>query len=190
MRSIPPPHGTDTDSSGGRSLPRRWFRRPTLHGTAKAGVIVALAIVSTVVLVIPAVFTVVPISPEAEAITLCVPGIGPLQRFTDDLRGEREELVYIHEGVHAAQCRSFGATWFNHRVTTPQGRLTLEAQALCAEAAVLSIRGADRERLSDQAVEALASEYFSDSDLGRREIVDAVDSACGPALRSGPASSD
>jgi hypothetical protein len=75
-------------------------------------------------------------------------------------------------------------------VTTPQGRLTLEAQALCAEAAVLSIRGADRERLSDQAVEALASEYFSDSDLGRREIVDAVDSACGPALRSGPASSD
>ncbi|NNF13765.1 MAG: hypothetical protein HKN72_11105 [Gemmatimonadetes bacterium] len=178
MRPILPPHGTGTRSYGGRLLPRVWFRRPTLHGTAKAGVIVALAIVSTVVLVIPAVFAVTPIAPEAEAITLCLPGIGPIQRFTDDLQGEREERAYIHESVHAQQCRSFGATWFNQRISRPEGRLTLEAQALCAEAAMLTIRGADRARVSEQVVEALASEYFSESDLRRGAIIAEVDGAC------------
>jgi hypothetical protein len=144
-----------------------------------AGATVVLLLVTSVILVIPAVFSVMPISPEAQAVTLCLPGIGPLQRFRDDLRGEQEELVYVHEGVHAEQCRRFGAAWYARRVATPRGRLTMEALALCAEAKVLWLRGVDRSRAVDRTVETLATEYFRDSGITRQEIAAAVDEACG-----------
>lgn len=135
--------------------------------------------VVSIVLLIPTVFFLLPISPEADAVTLCLPGIGPLQRFRDDLEGTQEEVVHIHERVHAEQCRKFGATWYAGRAVTRSGRLNMEAQALCAEVAVLSLRGEDRHRLLDRTVETLAVGYFEDSAVPRREISAAVDRACG-----------
>jgi hypothetical protein len=164
---------------GGPNLRRAWCERPTVSGTVTAGITVVLLLVTATVLVIPAVFSLVPISPDADAVTLCLPGIGPLQRFADGLRGEREELAYIHEHVHMKQCQSFGATAFARLLVTPHGRLALEAPALCAEVAVLSIRGADRDRLMAWTVETLVTEYFDDGEVGRREIADAVNGVCG-----------
>ena len=88
-------------------------------------------------------------------------------------------MAYIHEGVHAAQCRMFGATWYARQATTPGGRLSLEARALCAEADVLALRGGDRERLRDWIIVTLESDYFDDPQIPRSEIVAAVDGACG-----------
>ena len=158
------------------------FRRPTVSGVVTAGVTVVLVMVASVILVIPAVFSVMPISPEAQAVTLCLPGIGPLQRFRDDLRGEMVELVFIHEGVHAEQCRTLGAAGYARRVSTPHGRLAMEAGALCAEAKVLWMRGVDRARVVDRTVETLAIGYFRDGGVTREEIAAAVDDACGEGM--------
>lgn len=145
----------------------------------RATLAAVLLLATSVLVVIPAVFSLVPIPPEADGLTLCIPGIGPLQRFDDDLAGEREELAYIHEGVHAEQCRSWGALWFVGRLTTPRGRLALEAEAFCGEAAVLTLRGADRDHLIDRTIDVLAGEYFPEGEPGRGEIARAVEAACG-----------
>jgi hypothetical protein len=182
MRTIPPLNGNDATVHPDSTRRARWLEPPTLAGTVHAGVVVGLLLIVSVLGVIPAVFVVAPISPEADAVTLCLPGVGPVQRFTEDLGGEREELVYIHEGVHAKQCRSLGATAFAQRVTTPDGRLALEAGALCAEVAVLAMRGADRARMRNRTVELLASEYFGDGTVRLSEITAAVDDACGTGI--------
>jgi hypothetical protein len=162
---------------GGAGLARR--TSPTASGMVTAAGSLLVLGVASVVLLIPTVFFLVPISPEADAVTLCVPGIGPLQRFRDDLQGDQEEVVFIHERAHAEQCRKYGATWYARRATTRFGRLTMEAQALCAEVAVLSLRGGDRQRLLDRTVETLVVEYFEDGAVPRREISTAVHRACG-----------
>jgi len=153
-----------------------------LSAVVRFSVTAAFLVIITFLLVIPVVFSLVPISPEAEAVTLCLPGIGPVQRFTEHLSEQQEELVYLHEGVHADQCRELGATWFARKVTNPQGRLALEVQALCAEANMLSLRGADRRWQVDRTIEILASEYFSEGDIGRREITAAVERSCGTTM--------
>lgn len=152
---------------------------PTVSGMATAAAGLILLAVASVLILIPTVFFVLPISPEVDAVTLCLPGIGPLQRFRDDLQGEQEEVVYIHESVHAKQCRNFGATWYAVRTATRFGRLAMEAEALCAEAAILSLRGADRQRLLDRTVETLMDGYFDDGEVSRRDASAAVDGACG-----------
>jgi len=119
---------------------------------------------------------------QVDALTLCVPGLGPLQRFRDDLEGEHQELVFIHERVHAEQCRALGPTWYARRVISPSGRLALEAPALCAEVAVLSVRGADRTRLTDRTVEMLEDGYVEPGRLPQGAISAAVDRACGSSM--------
>lgn len=177
MRRVP--HGHDDTTTEAMSSDRGRLARPTLSGLVAAAVSIFLLAAASVLLLIPTVFFLVPISPDADGVTLCLPGIGPLQQFRDGLQGEREEVVYIHESVHADQCRMFGAAWYALRTATPHGRLTLEAQALCAEAAVLARRGASRERLLDRTVETLASGYFEDGVVPRMDISAAVDGACG-----------
>ena len=179
MRQIPAPNGMDTKKVGVAGPDRIRFARPTVSGMVTAGASVMVLAAVTVLLLVPTVFYVIPISPDAAAATLCLPGIGPIQRFRDDLHGEQEERTYIHEGVHADQCRRFGVTLYNRRTATPEGRLPLEAEALCAEVAVLSRRGADPQRLVDWTVESLATEYFDDGSVSRRDIASAVDGACG-----------
>ncbi len=182
MGSMPPP---ERDERATPAAPGSWrlrFRRPTLSGVVSAGFTVVMLAVASVLLVIPAVFRVLPMPPEADALTLCLPGIGPLHRFADDLSGMQEELTYVHESVHARQCRSFGATWFARMAATPQGRLQMEVQALCAEADVLRQRGADPVRLVDDTVETLALGYFLGGKVPRTEIAEAVDVTCGQRL--------
>ena len=167
-----------------KGLNRIWPRAarpagPTVSGmTAAAATVSALAAMTLTVL-IPAVFFLLPLSPRADAVTLCLPGIGPLQQFREDLEGEQEEVVYLHESVHAEQCRMLGAARYASRYGTPQGRLDLEAQAFCAEVDVLSLRGGVRERLLDRTVETLATSYFADGEMPRSRVWAAVDLACG-----------
>ncbi len=182
MRLNPAPNGNEAKKVG--VARPDWIRlvRPTVSGMVTAGVSLMLLAVASVLLLIPTVFYVTPISPGADAATLCLPGIGPLQRFRDDLRGDEEERTHIHERAHADQCRSFGATRYAQLAATPEGRLTLEAQALCAEVAVLSRRGADLKRLLDWTVETLVTEYFEGGLVPRRDIVVAVGGACGEVM--------
>ena len=152
---------------------------PTVSGLLSAAATLwALGAISLMV-VIPSVFLLLPFSAQADAVTLCLPGIGPLQQFSEDLEGEQEEVVYIHESVHAEQCRWLGATQYAKRYGTLSGRLTLEAEAFCAEVAVLSGRGASRERLIDRTVETLVTSYFEGDQMPRSEVLAAVETACG-----------
>jgi len=172
MRLIPAPNGNEAKKVG----PDR-VRLIAAILTAVASLI--LMVVVSVLIVVPAALYVLPFSPQGGSATLCLPGIGPLQRFGSGARAGQDAQAGIHEGVHARQCRRFGASSYAQQVATPQGRLALEAEALCEEAAVLSRRGADRERLLDLTVETLATEYFRDGSVARREIALAVDTACG-----------
>ncbi len=178
MPLIPAPNGNEADMVGGPAPDRTRLSRPTVSGMVTAGASLMLLAAASVLLLVPTVFYVIPISSETAAITLCLPGIGPLQRFRDDLPREQEESMYIHERVHADQCQRFGATWYAQQAATPEGRLTMEVQAFCAEVAVLSRRGADRQGLLDWTVETLATEYFEDGSVPRRDIAVAVEGAC------------
>ena len=152
---------------------------PTVSGLLSAAAALwALGAISLMV-VIPSVFLLLPFSAQADAVTLCLPGIGPLQQFSEDLEGEQEEVVYIHESVHAEQCRWLGATRYAKRYGTLSGRLALEAEAFCAEVDVLSRRGAVRERLIDRTVETLVTSYFEGDQMSRSEVLAAVKTACG-----------
>jgi hypothetical protein len=176
MRLSPAPDENEPSEAGGPDRSR--LMHPRLKRVATAGAGLLVTAVASVLLLVPAVFYVLPIPPEADAATLCLPGIGPLQRFREDLRAEQEEQTYIHESVHAAQCRTLGATAYARRAATRGGRLTLETEALCAEVAFLTKRGGDRERLLAWTVETLETEYFEGASLRRRDIVAAVDKAC------------
>ena len=166
-----PTHETPTPESPRRLAP------PTISGMVTAGATVILLGVTTLVLLIPSVFYLMPIPRGAEALTLCLPGVGPLQRFQEALHPTQEELTFIHEAAHAEQCRSLGAARYAR-----QGRLKLETQALCAETAILVHRGADRERLREWTIEALREEYFDDGSVTEQEISTAVDQSCGASL--------
>jgi hypothetical protein len=175
MRPIPAPNGKEAKKVG---PDRARLIRAILTAVAS---LILMAVVS-VLIVVPAALYVLPFSPEAGSATLCLPGIGPLQRFGSGMRSGRDPQASIHEGVHAGQCRRFGASSYAQRVASPEGRLALEAEALCAEAAALSRRGGDRQRLLDLTVETLATEYFRDGSVPRREITVAVDAACGAVI--------
>lgn len=166
------------DHPGGAPLRRASFAPPTVSGVATAGIAVAILALAGMALVVPGVFYLVPLPADTDGLTVCLPGLGPLLRVRDDLSPEQEELVYIHEGVHAAQCRRYGSLWYARRASTPQGRLLLEAQALCAEALTLFRRGADAGHLRDGTVAGLVSDYFDGGQVPGWRIAAAVDGAC------------
>ena len=155
---------------------------PTLSGLLSAAATLWALGALSIVVVIPSVFLLLPLSSEADAVTLCLPGIGPLQQFREDLEGDQEEVVYIHESVHAEQCRWLGAAQYAKRFGTLSGRLALEAEAFCAEVEVLSRRGAVRPRLIDRTVETLVTSYFEGDQIPRSEVQAAVEMACGGTL--------
>src|SRR6056297_1044728 len=140
MRSIPPPTGNESpDGARGSDVP--WAVSPTVQGVVKAAIALTLLGVGSLLLLVPAVFFIMPMPHDVDAVTLCLPGVGPLQRFRDGLEGQHEELVFIHENVHAEQCRAFGPAWYAKQAVSQPGRLALEAPALCAEVSLLSRRG-------------------------------------------------
>src|SRR5213075_812379 len=75
-----------------------------------------------------------PFPKSAEALTLCYPVVGPVQRFNADLSGSALERTRAHENVHAAQCRRDGAICHFVQGAFPRRRLAAEAAAYCAEA--------------------------------------------------------
>lgn len=178
MPSKPSPR-LQTDARPHHGAAKGGVPRPTVSGVASAGATVLLLSVATLFLVIPSVFYLGPIPGDADGVTLCVPAWGPLLRVRDGLSPDQEELAFIHEGAHARQCRQLGAFWYARQVSNLQGRLALEARALCAEAQVLAIRGADPERLVRRAVEALAMDYLGEGRVPRADIVSEVRLACG-----------
>ncbi|HEY4733071.1 MAG TPA: hypothetical protein VIH53_00840 [Gemmatimonadaceae bacterium] len=93
----------------------------------------ALVVVGSV-LATSALPLVLPIPKMEEAITLCYPVIGPVQRFNRDLSGSALARTRAHEAAHATQCRTDGAIWHFVRGALPRQRLALEAEAYCAEA--------------------------------------------------------
>lgn len=177
------PLNSDRPGGGEGDSLRHWLRRdrfarPTASGMATAGVAVVTLAIASVVLVVPGVFYAVPLPARTDGLTVCLPGLGPLLRVREGLSPVEEELVYIHEGVHAAQCRSFGALWYARQAATPRGRLLLEAQALCAEAVTLNRRGGDAERLLEGTLAGLVSDYFDRGQVAGWRIAAAVEGAC------------
>jgi len=75
-----------------------------------------------------------PFPQREEAVTLCYPVVGPVQRFNLDLSGAALARTRAHEAAHAAQCRRDGAIWHFVRGVFPSNRLAAEAEAYCAEA--------------------------------------------------------
>jgi hypothetical protein len=178
MRLIPAPDGNEARKVKSKGPSRIHLEKPTVSGMVTASAALLVTAAASVFFLVPSVFYIVPLPPEADAATLCLPAVGPLQRFREDMGADDEERAYIHEGVHADQCRTYGATWYALSMTTAQGRLTLEAPALCAEVAMLTRRGADTQRLLDWTVETLATEYFEDGSVTLEDIVVAVNGAC------------
>lgn len=178
MRMIPSPHGKDRTRSGEGWLERANAAPPTVTGVATAGATLVLLGLTSLFLVVPSVFYLAPLPDNADGVTICVPGLGPLQRVREGLSGDQEELAFIHEGVHAEQCKTHGALWYARQTITARGRLMLEAQALCAEAALRSRRGADGQRLMDGTVAGLVSDYLEEGEVPGWEIAAAVNGAC------------
>jgi len=188
MRQLSSPSEHDDTRAGAPGTRRTWLKAPTAAGLLHAAAGLLPIGAATILLLIPAVFFLVPLAPEVDAMTLCLPGVGPVHRFREDLQEDEEEVVFLHERVHADQCRRLGATGYARKAATPQGRLRLEAEALCAEVTVRAARGDDRQWLVEWTVEALQNEYFPGGEVTHEEITAAVGSACGepPGVPSEP----
>ena len=128
-------------------------------GPLVTAVRLAVLVTVTAAIVVPVAFFVLPVPARADGVTLCLPGIGPLQQFAEGLEGDQEEVVHLHERVHAAQCRRLGAAVYASTYWRAPGRIALEAEALCAEFGLLAAQGSDPDRLLDQTVEALYNGY-------------------------------
>jgi hypothetical protein len=132
--------------------------------------------------VVPVAFTLLPVPAGADAVTLCFPGVGPLQQFSGDLTGELEEIVFVHEQVHADQCRAMGATAWAARYRTVRGRIELEAEAFCAEIDLLTGRGFEREALMEPRVQMLRNGYGNHDALSEDEVRAIMQATCGPRV--------
>jgi hypothetical protein len=86
------------------------------------------------VLVMLALPVVLPVPKMEEALTLCYPVVGPIQRFNPDLSDSDGARTRAHEAAHATQCRREGAILHFVRRVIPSQRLAAEAEAYCAEA--------------------------------------------------------
>ncbi|MDT8341086.1 MAG: hypothetical protein RQ751_06200 [Longimicrobiales bacterium] len=158
------------------------LERPTVSGVVTAAASVLALGAATVFFLVPTLFYVLPVPEGVDAVTLCVPGLGPLHHVSDGLSPEQEELTWVHEAVHAEQCRSFGALWYARQAVSARGRLTLEARALCAEAVLLVRRGGDPDRLLVHTENVLYAEYLDGSGIDRPAVAHAVRAACGPLI--------
>jgi hypothetical protein len=185
MRLKPASNGNEGRRADTAHLSRVGLVRPTVSGVATAGATVLVLGFATLLLVVPSVFYLTPMPEDADGVTLCLPGVGPVLRVREGLPPDQEELAFIHEGVHAEQCRTYGALWYARQASSPRGRLTLEAPALCAEVAVLAGRGGDEERLIDSAVAALVTDYLEDDPVPGWEVIAAMQRTCGAALATG-----
>lgn len=136
--------------------------------------------------IVPTVFLLLPLPEGAEGITLCLPGIGPMQQFAAGLDEDVEELVHIHERIHAEQCRRLGSLAFARAYLRDEGMLTLEAEAFCAEAHTLALRGHDTRSWVSRIVEALYHDYPHAGRVGYPDIVRIVQEWCPTTAGASP----
>lgn len=163
-------------TSGVRRSDRR-KPRSVRDAVGAAGGIVAVALAASLV-GMPLAFFLSPVPAGADAVTLCLPGVGPVQRFSGELTGELEEVVTIHELMHVQQCRTLGPTVWYLTYGTPEGRMRLEAEAFCAEIDVLARRGIDRETLFWPRVDLLYAGYGQDEGMSREQVRDLMRATC------------
>jgi hypothetical protein len=161
------------DSGGGDGNPipprRSWLVRSLrilLLGTVAA------------VPIVPAAFLLMPMPRGADGITLCLPLIGPLQQFAEDMDPELDEIVHIHERVHANQCHRLGALDYARTYIQDEGMIALEAEAFCAEARTLEIRGRNTGPWVSRIIETLYHEYPHDEALTYADVTRIVGAWC------------
>lgn len=100
-----------------------------LHTAPRLALVLTLSVLA--ILSLP---LVLPVPKKEEALTLCYPVVGPVQRFNPDLSDLELARTRAHEAAHATQCRRDGAVWHFVRRVLPRQRLAAEAEAYCAEA--------------------------------------------------------
>lgn len=129
---------------------------------------------------VPAAFVLMPMPRGADGITLCMPLIGPMQQFAEGMDPELEEIVHIHERVHATQCRTLGAATYAKTYLDGEGMIALEAEAFCAEAATLAHRGRDTGPWVSRIIETLYFDYPHSDELAYSDVVRIVSAWCPP----------
>lgn len=153
-------------------------RRPRRWPWVALRMIVASVLLS--IPIVPLAFFLIPVPADADGVTICLPALGPLRQYSDDLSPEERAAVRVHEAVHADQCRELGALEYARTYLDAEGRLGLEAEAFCAEVAVLGLRGDDPVRIVDRTVETLFTEYRHDPAVERGDVARIVEARCAP----------
>lgn len=151
-----------------------------LHPWVLRGMRIVLLGILVAIPVVPAAFFLMPMPRGADGITLCLPGLGPLQQFAEGLDADLEEVVHIHERVHATQCRRLGAFAYARAYLADEGMLDLEAEAYCAEAHTLVVRGRDPGPWISRIVETLYWDYPHTGQMTIDEIEGIVRRWCPP----------
>lgn len=129
---------------------------------------------------VPAAFVLMPMPRGADGITLCLPMIGPMQQFAADMEPDLEEMVHIHERVHAEQCRRLGAVRYARTYLDAEGMISLEAEAFCAEARTLDLRGLYAGPWVSRIIETLYYDYPHDEGVTYADVLRIVGSWCPP----------
>ena len=143
---------------------------------------ISLGVVLVVCLFLTA-FRVVPLPAGMDAITMCFPITGPVQRFSREIEPERRELVQVHEGAHAAQCKRLGALAYLTSSRSARGRLELEAEAFCAELRVHAGHNINTEQMSRDMAHALFTGYRNEQRVSENEIQGMLQKTCPEAIR-------
>lgn len=129
---------------------------------------------------VPAAFVLMPMPRGADGITLCMPIVGPMQQFAEGMEAELDEIVHIHERVHATQCRRLGAFNYARTYLDAEGMMELEAEAFCAEARILRRRGKNTGPWVSKIIETLYFDYPHGDDLAYSDVVRIVGAWCPP----------
>lgn len=162
--------------------------RPLSWWMLRAARIVLLSVLVSVPL-IPALFFLMPMPRGADGITLCFPVLGPLQQYSSDLDPGLEEIVHLHERVHADQCRRLGAWDYARTYLRDEGMLDLEAEAFCAEAHMLASRGLDTDPWVRRVVETLYVDYPHGPDVTYADVDRIVSNWCPASVSPAPRTS-
>lgn len=124
-------------------------------------------------------FRIVPIPADTDAMTLCFPITGPVQRFRKDIEPEYLPLIQAHEAVHAEQCRRMGAIDYFTNSQNAHGRISSEAEAYCAELRLQVGQGYDAGQLVNGMVDAMRMGYGTEGGVSVAEIRVLLAAYCG-----------
>lgn len=161
---------TEESSDSGSERPDLWVS------------VVRILFLSIVVAVpiIPGAFLLLPMPRGADGITLCLPLIGPLQQFAEGLDEDLDEMVHLHERIHAEQCHRLGSYQYARTYLHDEGMIALEAEAFCAEAEMLALRGLETGPWVSRIIETLYYDYPHSDQVVYADVLRIVDAWCPP----------